>query len=172
MIFNNSKLSLIILALASLILLAILTLGVYDIQAKNRKASELLNLANQAAEARTLARSIRMMQDSAAEDLTTFDNLTLSDDKLVPLIEEIEWAGRALGLDTSIVSVGKIEDKKSIEPDIIRIVMETQGSWTPTFSFLRAIESLPHRVTIEESSLSKTEFGWRSKIVLSLYSFN
>ena len=172
MIFNNSKLSLTILALVSLVLLAVLVLGAYDIQAKNRKASELLNLANQAAEASTLARSIRMMQDSAAEDLAAFDNLTLSDDKLVPLIEGIERMGRALGLDASIISVGKIEDKKSVEPDVIRIVMETQGSWTPTLSFLRAIESLPHRVTIEESSLSKAEVNWRSKIVLSLYLFD
>ena len=179
MIFNNSKLSLTILALVSLVLLAVLVLGAYDIQAKNRKASELLNLANQAAEANTLARSIRMMQDSAAEDLAAFDNLTLSDDKLVPLIEDIEGMGRALGLDTSIVSVGKIEDKKSVQPDIIRIVMETRGSWTQTLAFLSAIESLPHRVMIEELGLSRVEASpagngasWRLRTVLSLYSFD
>ena len=120
-----------------------------------------------------------MIQKNAAEDIAAFDSLTLSGDNLVPLIEDIEGAGQTLGLDTKIVSVGKIEDKKSVEPDIIRIVMETQGSWAPTLSFLRAIESLPHRVMIDESILSRDEIGpagngasWRLKIVLSLYSFD
>ncbi len=172
MIFKNSKLLLTILSLISIILLAVLILGTYNIQLKNKEASELLNLADEAAEAKILSQSIRMMQSNSAEDIAAFGSLTLSGDNLVPLIESIEGAGQTLGLDTKIVSVGKIEDKKSVEPDIIRIVMETQGPWASTLSFLRAIESLPHRVMIDESSLSRDEVGWRLKIVLSLYSFD
>lgn len=172
MTFNHSKMLLAILSLISVILLAALILGAYNIRVKNKEASELLNLADYDAEARILAQSIRMMQNRAAEDIAAFDSVILSNDKLVPLIESIEGAGRTLGLDISIVSVGKIVDKKFVEPDIIRIVMETQGPWSKTFSFLRVIESLPHRVMIEESSLSKVEVGWYSRIVLSLYSFN
>ncbi|MEX2013479.1 MAG: hypothetical protein WD897_01000 [Parcubacteria group bacterium] len=172
MIFKNSKLLLITLSFISVILLTILILGAYNIQLKNKEASELLNLADESAEARTLAQSIRTTQENAVEDLTAFDSLVLSGDRLVPLIDNIERAGRTFGLDTNIVSVAKIEDKESIEPDMIQVVMETQGSWAPTLSFLRAIESLPHRVMIEESSLSRVEVGWRSRIVLSLYSFD
>lgn len=172
MTFNNSKLPLIILVLISIIFLTVLILGAYNIQLKNKEASEILNLTDEVAETRVLAQSIRIMQNNAGQDLAAFDNLILSGDKLVPLIEGIEGVGRTLGLDINIVSVGKIEDKKSVEPDIIRIVMETQGSWAQTFSFLRAIENLPHRVMIEESSLLKGEIGWRLKIILSLYSFN
>ena len=179
MTFNNSKLLLAILSLISIMLLTVLILGTYNIQLKNKAASKLLNLADEAAEAKILSQSVRMIQKNAAEDIAAFDSLTLSGDNLVPLIEDIEGAGQTLGLDTKIVSVGKIEDKKSVEPDIIRIVMETQGSWAPTLSFLRAIESLPHRVMIDESILSRDEIGpagngasWRLKIVLSLYSFD
>jgi len=143
MTFNNSKLLLAILSLVSIMLLAVLILGTYNIQLKNKEAFALLNLANEAAETKILSQSVRMIQKNAAEDIAAFDSLTLSGDNLVPLIEDIEGAGQTLGLDTKIVSVGKIEDKKSVEPDIIRIVMETQGSWAPTLSFLRAIESLP-----------------------------
>ena len=179
MTFNNSKLLLAILSLVSIMLLAVLILGTYNIQLKNKEAFALLNLANEAAETKILSQSVRMIQKNATEDIAAFDSLTLSGDNLVPLIEDIEGAGQTLGLDTKIVSVGKIEDKKSVEPDIIRIVMETQGSWAPTLSFLRAIESLPHRVMIDESILSRDEIGpagngasWRLKIVLSLYSFD
>ena len=172
MIFKDSKPLLVILSLISIVFLTVLILGVYYIRDKNEKTSELLNLVDHAAEVEILAQSIRTVQDDLAEDITAFDNLVLSSDKLVPLIEEIEKAGRTLSLETNILSVEKIEDKKSIEPDMIRIVMETQGPWALTLSFLRAIESLPHRVMIEESSLSREEVGWHSRIVLLLYSFD
>ncbi|OHA92438.1 MAG: hypothetical protein A2665_00390 [Candidatus Zambryskibacteria bacterium RIFCSPHIGHO2_01_FULL_46_30] len=176
---HNSTLPLVTLAFISVVLLVVLVLGAYNIQSKNQKILKLLDLADKVAESRALAQSIRVLQNNAAEDLVIFDSLTLSDDKLVPLIENIEGMSRALGLDTSIVSVSKIEDKKSVEPDIIRIVMETRGSWVQTFSFLSAIESLPHRVMIEELGLSRVEASpagngasWRLRIVLSLYSFD
>ena len=66
----------------------------------------------------------------------------------------------------------KKEKKMPVEPDIIRIVIEAQGSWAPTLSFLHAIESLPHRVMIDESSLSKVEDDWRLRTTLSLHSFD
>ena len=172
MILNNSKLLLMALSLILIILLTIVALGIYDIKVKNKETFKLLNKADSVAETENLAQSIRVMQASAAEDITAFDNLVLVGDKLVPLIESIEEVGRELGLDTNIVSVAKIEDKKSVEPDIIRIVVETQGSWAPTLSFLRAIENLPYRVMIDESSLSKGEVDWRLRITLSLYSFD
>ena len=172
MTFNHSKLLAIMLWLISIVLLAVLTLGVYSIRVKNKGTSELLNLADETVEREILAQSIRMLQNNAQEDLAAFNNFVLSGDKLVSLIESIEETGRTLGLDTEIVSVGKIEDKRSIEPDIIRIVIESQGSWAPILSFLRAIESLPYRVMIDESGLSKVEIGWRSKIILSLHSFD
>jgi len=172
MILNNSKLLLMALSLILIILLTIVALGIYDIKVKNKETFKLLNKADSVAETENLAQSIRVIQASAAEDIAAFDNLVLVDDKLVPLIESIEETGRELGLDTNIVSVAKIEDKKSVEPDIIRIVVETQGSWAPTLSFLRAIENLPYRVMIDESSLSKGEVDWRLRITLSLYSFD
>ncbi len=186
MIFKNSKLLLTILSLVSVVLLATLTLGVYSIRAKNQVVFELLNLVDHAAEAEILARSIRAVQNDAKGDIEAFNNFVFSDDKLVLLIENIEEAGQTLGLDTKIVSVSKIEDKKAVVPDIVRIVMETQGSWAPTLSFFRAIESLPYRVMIDESSLSRVEVGrrldgvgllpdevgWHSRIVLSLYLFD
>jgi len=172
MILKNLKLLLVALVLISLVLLVTMVWGVYSVQAKNKKTSELLHLADQAVEVAILAQSIRIAQNNAAGDLEAFDRITLSNDTLVPLIENIEEAGQALGLDTKIISVGRIEDKKSIEPDIIRIMVEAQGAWAGTFAFLHAIESLPNRVMIDESSLSQVGNGWRLGITLSLYSFD
>jgi Tfp pilus assembly protein PilO len=186
MTITHSKLFPITLSLLSIVFLAVLILEIYNIQLKNREASELFNLADNNAKMAVLTQSIRMVQTNSAEDIAAFDKLTLSDANLVSLIENIEATGHVLGLNTNIVSVEKIEDKKSAEPDLIRLAIETQGSWAPTLSFLRAIESLPHRVMINESNLSRNEAGpasprqggagdgvsWHLKIILSLYSFN
>jgi Tfp pilus assembly protein PilO len=172
MIFNNSKLLLVVSALVSAVLLAVLVLGVYKIEAKNKKTSELLILADHAAEIKILEQSVRIIQNNASEDLELFESFVLSDDKLVSLIESIEGAGGRLNLETSILSVAEVKEKNPVAPKIIRITMETRGSWSGTLSFLRAIESLPQRVIIDESNLSREEVGWRSRIVLSLYSFN
>ena len=69
MISNHSKSLLVILSLISTVLLAVLVLGVYDIRAKNKETSELLNLADHAAESATLAQSIRTIQNEAEQDL-------------------------------------------------------------------------------------------------------
>ena len=172
MISKNLKFLLVLLLLVALALLAALALGIYSIQAQNKKTSELLQLADQAVEVSILAQSIRIAKNNAVDDLEVFDRITLSNDTLVPLIEKIEETGQTLGLETKIISVSKIEDKKSIEPDIVRIVIEAQGAWGGAFTFLHAIESLPNRVMIDESILSKVGDGWRLRITLVLYSFD
>lgn len=172
MILKNSKIFLVTLSLIALVFLASVIFGIYDIKTKNKETSELLNEADRTSETGDLAQSIRTIQMSAEEDLITFEKIVLTNDKLVPLIESVELAGRELGLETKVVSVGKIEDKKPEEPSMIRMVLEVVGPWAETVSFLRAIESLPHRVIIDEASLSEVDVNWRLRITLSLHSFN
>lgn len=172
MTMNNSKTLLVAVSLVSVTLLAILVFGVYSIQVKNEKTSALLNSADSSAETAVLVQSIRAVQKSAGEDIQALEGFVLTESKLVPFIESIEKTGQVLGLDTNILSVEETVSKKLGEPKIVRIVIEAKGSWSGTLSFLRAIESLPHKVMIEESSFSKEETGWRLRIVLSLYSFD
>ncbi|MEK7461623.1 MAG: hypothetical protein AAB586_00945 [Patescibacteria group bacterium] len=172
MIFKNSKPILIILALVSVVCLTLLIWEVYNIRLQNKNASELISVADNDARIENLSQSIRVMQSSAAEDLKKFDDLVLSGDKLVSFIENIEGTSKIFGLDTNIVSVEKIEDKQAVEPDAIRIVMETKGAWSSSASFLRTIESLPYRVKIDGLNLSKDENDWHLKIILSFYTFD
>jgi len=172
MILKNSRFLLITLVLIIALLLVVIVFGVYDMRLKNIENSRLLNEANQVAEAKDITKTIKVIQNSAVEDIKAFNDLVLTSDKLVPLIESIESKGRELGLVTKIVSVEKNEDRESSELNTISLVIESRGSWTGTFAFLGAIESLPHKVMIEESSLSQAEEEWRLRIVLLLNSFN
>lgn len=166
---SHSKPLLVILSLISLILTVVLVLGIYNIRLKNKETSELLNLVDEAAEKEALSQSIRLMQNTLAEDIKAFNNVVLSNDKLILLIESIEKSGKVLGLDADILSVEEVKDASSIGLHTVRMVIETRGSWAPTLSFLRVIESLPHRVLIDESNILKQNNSWRSKVILSLY---
>lgn len=172
MILKNSKFLIGLLSSILVVLLALIVFGVYDIKTKNEKTSLLLNETNLATEVGGRAQYIRTIQNNFSEDLTAFEEIVFVNDKLVPLIESIEGKGRSLGLDTETVSVERRENEESSELDLIRIVIEAEGSWSGTTSFLGAIESLPYRISIDESTLVKLENNWRLRMILFIYSFD
>lgn len=178
MIFNNSRILVVVLSFLSLVLLAVLAFGAYHIETKNRESNMLLAQAKQTIEERILSQSIRMTQNAAAKDLDNFEKITLSSDKTVSLIENIEAAGRNLGLETEIASVDKVEGKQASDPAMIRIIIKTEGSWNPTLSFLRAMESLPYRVLIDEYTITAlvantiSDKRWKSQVTLALHIFD
>lgn len=170
---SGSKTILILLFLVFAVLLATLVFGLYDMRTKNAGISRVINEADQAAETERLIQSIKELQASNSEDLEAFETIVFTSDKLVPLIESIEEAGDKLGLETKIASVSEIEDKKSAEPRLIRIVIEaSEGSWGSTLSFLRAVENLPHRIMVEESNLSKEGDSWHLRMTISIHTFD
>lgn len=172
MTLTSSKIKLTSLSLLALILVLLVFWAIYQIRAENEETSRLLNTVNQAAQNELQAKAVRVLQDTALAEIEAFEDFALSDDRIVAVIENIESAGEALGLDTKIVSVEKIEEGSANEPQRIHLVIESLGSWGRNFSFIRAIENLPHRIFIEDVSLSKEETQWLSRIKLSLYSFN
>jgi Tfp pilus assembly protein PilO len=172
MIFKNTKLALIIFSFLALVLAISLSFDIYNIRAENKETSNLLNVADQVAEERVLIQSIKVAQNNAKEDITALNNLVLTTDKLVPTIESIEEAGRALGLEVEIISVAQIANTRAGQPQKINLVIEADGSWSGAISFLYALESLPHRVIIDETNFTKREDGWHARITLALYSFS
>jgi len=172
MIFRNSKFILLSHSLILLIVIGIVIFALYNIKNKNQEAFQLQINADETALARQISRSIRLAQNNSSQDLADFDKLLLTSGKLVSLIDNIEKSGRALGLETNIVSVGKAEEKDSGQSNIVSIAIETKGAWVPTLSFIRTIESLPYRVMISRSDLSKVDNEWHLKITLSLHLFD
>lgn len=175
---KNTKIILAEHIVVLMFLIALFVFGIYDIRAKNKETSELLGEVDSITTARSNAREVEQILKSATTSIREFEGLILTSDKLVNLIEKIEKTGRDLGLETAIVSVGGADEGGSKKTEKIRIVLETKGSWTANFTFLSAIESLPYRVIINESSFLKEEGSqsgdipkWRQKIILELYSF-
>lgn len=170
MIPKNSKVVLIISSLVACILLVILGLAVYRIGRENNETSDLLQQADQAAEVERLSQSIRSIQTTQHDEIAAFQDVALTEDRLVVVIEGIESAARALSLDAKIVSVDKTGESAT-EPQKITIVIDSDGSWKGNFSLLRAIESLPYHISIENADLSKSGTSWHSHFTIVLLSF-
>lgn len=173
MTHKGSRPATFLLFIVLLVLLAVLVFGTYDIRTKNTEISRIINEVDRAAETKRLIQSIKEIQSNVSADLETFDNTVFTSDKLVPLIESIEDAGFKLGLETKIASVSEIEDKKSAKQKFIRMVIETKnGSWNSTLSFVKAVESLPHRVMVEETNVFKELDSWRLRMTISIHVFD
>src|SRR3989338_8481444 len=152
---QNSKLRLILTSFAAALMAALLVLDFYHIRSKNAETLRLVELANAKESEEILAKSIKEIQNNSRAELSAFEQIVLSDSEIVPIIENIEKAGRALGLITEITSVEKINDADPALPQRIRIIVESDGSWRGIFALLKAIESLPNRVLLEETTLAK-----------------
>lgn len=171
---------------STLILLAVLSYGFYDIRAKNKETSALLNEADVSTQSNMLAQSIRSMKNNSAGDIMLLDTSTLSDDKLVPFIELIEGVGKGMSLKTTItsVSVDKADARASaVEPAKVHVTVQTEGAWAPSIGFLHALENLPTPVAIDSTTLVANAIStggtakvsgtklWKTETTITLYSF-
>lgn len=175
---DRSTLTILILSSSvALLLLGLLTYVIYDIRASSRKTVALLQEADKITSEDLLFQSIRSVRGSIIEDLSNFDDIVLTEEKVVPLIERIEDAGRGLGLETTITSVSllKVEGngvaQPTDKPKRVKLIIETKGGQNSTLNFLSALESLPQRILIDESNLIQEEGGWRTRTALSVYAF-
>lgn len=168
---KDTKITLAVLSLVAVALLAFLAFGWFQLKGENEKTAELLVAVMQQEDREREEQAIRAAKLESAEYISAFENLVLTSEKLVPLIESIEAAGRGAKLDVKLASVDK-QDGENGAPQVIRFAVNASGSWAGVSDFLRTVEALPYRVMIESVTLSKGDAGWSEAIVFSLHSFN
>ncbi len=169
---STTTVRLITLSIVAFALLAFITFSIWKVGKENAETARLANLLEESEVRTNTLQSIQALQISLGSEIEAFEKLTLTNERLVPLIESIENVGRTLKLDLSILSV---EKKEGVEGDAfpkIRITIDAQGAWNGVFSLVEAIETLPYRVMIERVTLIKKDLDWSTMIILSLHSFN
>ena len=160
----------IIMVPAVLIFVALFISSIYSIRGKNNETSKLLNTSREADTIEVRAKAVRALRSELTEEFEIFKELILSEDKIVDLIEIIEGAGVSLGVETKVVSVAKV-DAKNQSPKVIKMIVETNGSWPLTLAMSQALEGLPYKVTVEEVSINKEGSEWSSRTALLLNYF-
>lgn len=170
MTLKNTKLLISVLAFVAIALSCLVFLGMRKTRIQNEETSLLLISADEIAAESAALQSIRAARVTSKIEIEEFESLVLTDEKLVGAIESIENAGRRLGLSTDTVSVqNEVEDSSTHNK--VNLMVETEGDWEPTMQFLKAVESQPYRVMIDEVHFQKEEGVWLSRIGLSLYIF-
>mgnify|MGYP001614585040 CR=1 FL=1 len=169
---KNSKTVLIFSGAATLLLLLVFFWGFRNIRERGANIALLKNKVSEASAEDSLIRSLATLKRSAGEELDAFNNRALTDNNLVSLIESLEDKASSLGLDLEIVSVNKTANESlPLEVEFLNIVIDADGSWRGVYSFLLALESLPHRVIFEKVNFSKREGHWNLNVAFSAYIF-
>jgi len=162
-----TKTILISLSLLSLVLLAVLIFGLYKIRLQSEESVSLEGRAASLGQMDNVAQSVRSIKNSSGVDLSKLDDLIVSQKKVVSFIEMIENLGGSMNLLTHTLSVNTDET-------MVRIALETDGSWTRSMNFIQALESLPYKVTLDETTMSYNAESkeWHTNIVIILPFFD
>ena len=162
-----TKKTLISLISLLVILVGLALFGLYKIQSMDKSVFELENQLSSLSQVDSITQFIRSARNNAQPDLLNLEEIVMTRPKLVSLIETLEGLGQSLSLETTIISVNT--DKTTIH-----MVVETEGGFVRSVDFLRALENLPHRVVIVETSLSASPslprtWSTRSSIALPFF---
>ena len=169
MMLSNSKLRTYTIFLADMILIAVFVWALLSIKIQNAETKTLLQATENAGKEERLALNVRHLKATAGTEIEAFEERMLMEENVVSIIESIESAGKDLGVALEILSVDKVEGEK---PQKLNISLEAKGSWDSIFSFIRSVESLPQRVSVENIDLHKEGSGWRIQLSFTLLTFD
>ncbi len=162
-----TKTILISLCLLVLTLIVVLVFGLYKIRAQSEEVVSLENKAESLGQMDNIAQSVRSIRNSSGANLSRLDNLIVSQKKVVSFIEMVEGLGGQMGLLTKTLSVNTDETT-------VRIALETDGSWARSMNFIQALENLPYKVVLDETTMaySAESKSWHTNIIIVLPFFD
>jgi hypothetical protein len=145
----------IVLAVAAFIIYGFLFL---NIKAKNEQISSLANDAQDLHSKDDVLKATKTILDQNKDLISQLDSYFIPADGVVGFISLLEGVGKYSGVDMTINSVGTEADTKAKDDikEILRLHIETDGSWKNTFYFLSVLENLPYRIDVEQVSLGLT----------------
>jgi len=159
-----TKSFMVLLGLLSIVLVAILVFGAYHIKNKSIETSGTIQKVEESSNNSILVQSINSSGNKSSNELAGLEELSLSQDKLVIFIENLEELAKSMNLGIKIISVESEPGKGADNPDKIHFRIETSGNWGNNMKFLHAIEYLPFRTILNNTSLSLSNVNNNSNI--------
>lgn len=113
-------------------------------------------------------RGILSIQNNSKEDLQVIDKAIITKSELVNVIDNLEKTGRGLGLTIAISSITSDASKNTTTPQNVRISVEATGKWFDNMTFLKLLENLPYKISIERADMGSAGEVWHTSSVLRL----
>ncbi|MBX4181615.1 hypothetical protein KW807_02005 [Candidatus Parcubacteria bacterium] len=169
-------LQMILLSLAALAIGGLAVLSFYMVKQKNSEATQLTELADKRSSELALANATANFREENASNISSLDELIITDDELVSAISKIESVNSVIGTKTTIISLEKEKVTKEVDPHKIHLVIEAQSAdqvktFEKAFQFVKSLENLPFRADIEEGRLTLVGDKWVARVSLVLYLF-
>lgn len=159
------------LSLLLLLLSAALIVSLWSLRGIGLEAARLNAEADALSGNDSWTMGVRQIQSESAGDLKTLEEAKLSRTELVSLIETLEQAGKSMGLKVSFSSITAEGELSSSTPQTLKIVVDTEGTWRGSLAFVRLLQSLPTKASIETLTLSLSNQTWRSGTTLRVTVF-
>ena len=176
---SSTKTLLILPSLLTLVLLGTFVYEISYIKAKNQNTAVLQGQILALSESDNQVQVLHSIQKTYSTELAALEKIALTKDNLVTFLELAERTGKNLGLETKITAVNldqgtkTSKSKNSNKNDTVHIQIESDGLWANSLVFVRALESLPYQVHIDNLTLTLRESKlWHLSATLTLYSFN
>lgn len=166
----SPKSRIIYLALFITLFAALLAYLLVSISTARRSATEAYAESLSLSGNDSWTREVGRIQDELQGDLATLDEAAITQPELISLIESLEKTGREMGLKvlfSSLVSEGV----SSTTPQTVKMVVDTEGSWSASLAFVNLLEHLPVKSSIENSTLNLSGTAWRSGTTLRVTVF-
>ncbi len=108
------------------------------------------------------ARDIAATEQNYKDDIASVNSAALTTDDIAGLADTIEKGGRGLGLNVTISSITDDSSKSSSASSTnVSMTINSDGPWTPSISFVKLLENIPHKVSLDSISLRTAgDSGW------------
>lgn len=168
----TSTTRIIIIGFITLVFATTLGYEVYLVSSTEREVTSANESADLEIGGDSRAKNIALLQESSKSELALIEEIILTRADLVALVEKLEKTGRDLGLNVSISSItNDSKTSSSANPETVRISIESRGSWTSSLSYVKLIENLPHKFSIDRVDLGTDGEGWRTLISLKVITY-
>jgi len=163
-----TKTILVSMILSVIILMVVLSYGLYQMRIQSLKAQNLKTQVSSLEQIDSVAQTIRFLKNNSGDYLASLDKLTFSQTKIVSFIELVEGLGKQFGLEINTVSV-------TTDKTTVHIIFEADGGWARSIDFIHAIENLPFIVLIDDATMTTAQEsvrGWRTHVELAIPFFD
>jgi hypothetical protein len=153
---EKTKKNIIMAIIINLIIWSAVVFIAWDIKLINRQIVSSLASSEKDLKKDESLRTIKKSLADNAELIGKINSYFVTPDEVVSFIELIENLGKESGVSLSIGSVTTGPDSKNKDDfkEVMKLRLETLGTWRDTYQFLSIIENLPYKETVEQVSLN------------------
>lgn len=149
-ISRNTKQALILTIILTIVAIVFYVWIFNNIKNTNKAISTISNEMNLATKKEMTLRSTKSLVKDTEANRAKIENYFVADDTIVNFIETVESMSDYTGAEVKVLSVNVSDNQimKNDVSEVLRLNLETKGTWNKVFHFLSLMEKMPFSIDI------------------------